>query len=125
MFLDVRRLLRKQKSDGFWIKGRTNVSIDFEQSTRFERLPSQPFWLIQAGLEDLVQCPFCPFAAVLDKFSTEFECLQCRVKSCRHCRIKSHSPATCKGTVFYNITNGRISKREKSIIEADRGGGNV
>ena len=112
-FQDVRRLLRKQKSNGFWIKSHTNVSIDFERITKFDRLYSPPFGLIQAGLEDLVHCPFCSFAAVLDKFSTEFECLQCGVKSCRHCRVKSHRPATCKGTLLHYTTDIRISKRNR------------
>jgi hypothetical protein len=48
-------------------------------------------------LADLVHCPFCDFAAILDDpEATIFECQNelCGVSSCRHCRV-AHYPRTC------------------------------
>lgn len=82
--------------------------------------------LIQVGLEGLVYCPFCPFAAILDDNSIEFQCLKCRVKSCRHCRVKSH-PSTCQGSrsdtsliIDYQREQKRSSKQivEEAMSEA-------
>jgi TRIAD3 protein (E3 ubiquitin-protein ligase RNF216) len=52
--------------------------------------------LTQAGLEGLVHCPFCSFAAILDDpTDCIFECISCGIHSCRYCRVKSHHPLTC------------------------------
>lgn len=52
-----------------------------------------------AGLENLVGCPFCPFAAeclsvTVDK---EFRCLNpdCEIISCRLCQSETHIPKSC------------------------------
>lgn len=53
--------------------------------------------LIQAGLEGLVYCPFCSYAAIMDD-PTEliFQCGYCRIHSCRNCRVKTHHPMSCE-----------------------------
>ncbi|CAG0914972.1 unnamed protein product [Notodromas monacha] len=52
-----------------------------------------------AGLQELVECPFCSFGAVVeDKTMTEFQCLNpgCGKRSCIACK-KTHSPTDmCK-----------------------------
>jgi TRIAD3 protein (E3 ubiquitin-protein ligase RNF216) len=58
------------------------------------------FLLFQAGLEGLEQCPFCPFATIMDVSKEEnkvFNCLNpdCGQDSCRHCGERSHLPLKC------------------------------
>jgi TRIAD3 protein (E3 ubiquitin-protein ligase RNF216) len=61
--------------------------------------------LRKAGLSDLVQCPFCDYAAImttdptLDKL---FHCQAetCKIISCRLCKKKTHIPLTCEGKSF-------------------------
>ncbi|EQK99414.1 ring finger protein [Ophiocordyceps sinensis CO18] len=53
-----------------------------------------------AGLEDLVSCPFCPFAAECSptEVDREFRCQnpECQIVSCRLCGKETHVPKTCE-----------------------------
>ena len=53
-----------------------------------------------AGLDDLVSCPFCPYAAECPptEADKEFRCenLDCKIVSCRLCKRKSHIPKSCE-----------------------------
>jgi hypothetical protein len=54
----------------------------------------------QAGLEGLEQCPFCPFATIMDVPKEQnkiFNCLnpECGKDSCRLCGELSHIPLRC------------------------------
>lgn len=55
----------------------------------------------KAGLSDLEQCPFCPFATIMDvpkEINKLFECQnpECGEASCRLCREVSHIPLRCE-----------------------------
>lgn len=53
-----------------------------------------------ANLENLVSCPFCPFAAECSptEVDREFRCQnpECQVVSCRLCDKETHIPKTCE-----------------------------
>ena len=51
-----------------------------------------------AGLDGLVNCPFCPFAAVLEDEDRVFMCRnsECGINSCRLCHRPNHIPLTCE-----------------------------
>ncbi|KAJ4289492.1 hypothetical protein N0V88_006974 [Collariella sp. IMI 366227] len=55
--------------------------------------------LRMAGIENLVTCPFCPYAAEYPPVETnkEFRCenYTCGVVSCRLCREETHIPKSC------------------------------
>ncbi|KAI9801813.1 MAG: hypothetical protein M1825_003186 [Sarcosagium campestre] len=52
-----------------------------------------------AGLEGLVECPFCDYAAILPpvEVDREFRCAnsRCNIVSCRLCQRPSHIPMSC------------------------------
>lgn len=56
--------------------------------------------LRQAGIENLVSCPFCSFAAECSPIEEdkEFRCQKpdCEIVSCRLCRQETHLPLSCK-----------------------------
>jgi TRIAD3 protein (E3 ubiquitin-protein ligase RNF216) len=56
--------------------------------------------LHMAGLDDLVRCPFCDFAAICPavEVDREFRCLnaECERVSCRLCQQDTHIPLSCK-----------------------------
>lgn len=56
--------------------------------------------LRQAGIENLVRCPFCDFAAecVSVEIDREFRCQapECMITSCRFCHGESHLPLSCE-----------------------------
>ncbi|CAM1511701.1 Fc.00g092140.m01.CDS01 [Cosmosporella sp. VM-42] len=56
--------------------------------------------VIMAEIEDLVTCPFCPYAAVCPdvKKDKEFRCENpgCERVSCRICKLDTHTPKTCE-----------------------------
>ena len=60
------------------------------------------FWFSsQAGLSGLEQCPFCPFATIMDvpkEVNKLFACQnpECGKESCRLCREDSHIPLRCE-----------------------------
>ncbi|XP_034235979.1 uncharacterized protein LOC117642170 isoform X3 [Thrips palmi] len=51
-----------------------------------------------AGIEDLVQCPFCDFCNIPPKDDKVFRCLNpdCMKESCRLCKEESHVPLRCE-----------------------------
>ncbi|KAG0035005.1 hypothetical protein BGZ81_001515 [Podila clonocystis] len=51
-----------------------------------------------AGLDSLVECPFCSYAAVVENDDDkEFRCMgrKCRKVSCRLCKAPTHIPMSC------------------------------
>ncbi|KAI7217603.1 hypothetical protein KC333_g4114 [Hortaea werneckii] len=66
-----------------------------------------------AGLEDLEECPFCDYKAILPPIEEDFEfrCanLECEQVSCRRCKSISHIPMSCEQYAKEN----RISSRHK------------
>ncbi|WPH04591.1 Hypothetical protein R9X50_00748300 [Acrodontium crateriforme] len=66
-----------------------------------------------AGLDDLEQCPFCDFKAILPPIEEDFEfrCLSpdCERVSCRRCKSISHIPMSCEEHAKEN----KISSRHK------------
>ena len=92
MFQDVQQCFQSQRSDVSLTKGRMNVSINCEPTTKFDRYITDKDMLIKAGFDGLVYCPFCPFAAILeDPTDKEFQCVRCRITSCRDCRCQISS----------------------------------
>ena len=73
--------------------------------------------LLQAGLEGLVFCPFCSFAAIIEDCTDRiFECQGCKVSSCRYCRVKSHHPLS-RESIFYDYhANIRVSSYPRKAI---------
>jgi hypothetical protein len=77
--------------------------------------------LMQAGIENLVECPFCPFVAIMDDpTDLIFACAnpECGIHSCRNCRVKSHDPLTCQG-----ISQRRILKANLHRIRGEQAEG--
>ncbi|KAI6851343.1 hypothetical protein KC327_g16427 [Hortaea werneckii] len=66
-----------------------------------------------AGLEDLEECPFCDYKAILPPIEEDFEfrCAnpECEQVSCRRCKSISHIPMSCEQYAKEN----RISSRHK------------
>ncbi len=57
----------------------------------------------KAGLDSLVECPFCPYAAVMENENDrEFRCQarRCRKISCRLCKQLTHIPLSCEGMIL-------------------------
>ncbi|CAO3570524.1 unnamed protein product [Mortierella alpina] len=55
--------------------------------------------LKMAGLDSLVECPFCPYAVVMENENDkEFRCQarRCRKISCRLCKQLTHIPLSCE-----------------------------
>lgn len=54
----------------------------------------------EAGLEDLEDCPFCDFKAIMPPIEEDFEfrCAnpECEKTSCRRCKAVSHIPISCE-----------------------------
>jgi TRIAD3 protein (E3 ubiquitin-protein ligase RNF216) len=66
--------------------------------TALERI-EQESMLRSANIDNLVMCPFCPFAAECCPVeeNREFCCQnpECEIVSCRLCRLESHVPLSC------------------------------
>ena len=73
----------------------------------------QETMLRMAGIENLVNCPFCDFAAECPpvEVDKEFRCqnLQCQIVSCRMCRCETHIPKSCEEAIR---ENGFSARRE-------------
>ncbi|KAI5463512.1 hypothetical protein BGZ63DRAFT_352285, partial [Mariannaea sp. PMI_226] len=69
--------------------------------------------LEQAGINNLVNCPFCSFAAECPpvQVDREFRCQKpdCMLISCRLCRMETHIPLTCDEAAE---RNGNSARRE-------------
>ena len=91
--------------------------LDEKTLKALERMESQAE-VKQAGLEGLVNCPFCDFAAICPpvEVDREFRCQNgdCEKVSCRICRSESHIPLSCDEWKKEN----RISERH--VLEEAR-----
>ncbi|EMC91635.1 hypothetical protein BAUCODRAFT_299630 [Baudoinia panamericana UAMH 10762] len=66
-----------------------------------------------AGLDDLEECPFCDFKAIMPPIDEDFEfrCAnpECEKVSCRRCKSISHIPASCE----QHAKDNKLSSRHK------------
>ena len=74
-----------------------------------------------AGLEDLEECPFCDYKAILPPIDEDFEfrCAnpECEKVSCRRCKSMSHVPISCEQHAKDNKINSR-HKIEEAMTAA-------
>ncbi|KAH9807824.1 RING finger protein [Teratosphaeria destructans] len=74
-----------------------------------------------AGLEDLEECPFCDYKAILPPIEEDFEfrCAnpECEKVSCRRCKSISHIPISCEQHAKDNKINTR-HKIEEAMTAA-------
>lgn len=74
-----------------------------------------------AGLDDLEECPFCDYKAILPPIEEDFEfrCAnpRCEKVSCRRCKSLSHIPFTCEQHQKDNAVNSR-HKIEEAMTAA-------
>lgn len=74
-----------------------------------------------AGLDDLEECPFCDYKAILPPVEEDFEfrCMNplCEKTSCRRCKSVSHIPITCEQYAKDNKMNVR-HKIEEAMTAA-------
>ncbi|XP_070182008.1 E3 ubiquitin-protein ligase RNF216-like isoform X2 [Littorina saxatilis] len=74
----------------------------------------------QAGIPDLVDCPFCNFATIMDNPEDRvFHCLnpECLKDSCRFCQEPNHVPLKCEEVEKQSETDMRTFI-EKRVTEA-------
>jgi hypothetical protein len=70
----------------------------------------------RAGLENMVQCPFCDFAMILEDVEDKvFRCRneECLKESCRQCRKANHVPLRCDEVKEASETQMRIFVENK------------
>jgi TRIAD3 protein (E3 ubiquitin-protein ligase RNF216) len=74
-----------------------------------------------AGLDDLEECPFCDYKAILPPIDEDFElrCAnpECEKVSCRRCKSVSHVPISCEQHAKENKINSR-HKIEEAMTAA-------
>ncbi|TKA83648.1 hypothetical protein B0A55_00423 [Friedmanniomyces simplex] len=74
-----------------------------------------------AGLEDLEECPFCDYKAIVPPVDEDFEfrCAnpECEKISCRRCKSTSHIPISCEQHAKNNKVNSR-HKIEEAMTAA-------
>ena len=74
-----------------------------------------------AGLDDLEECPFCDYKAILPPIEEDFEfrCAnpECEKVSCRRCKSVSHIPISCEQHAKDNKVNSR-HKIEEAMTAA-------
>lgn len=96
---------------GFSLTERSKF-LDGKLIQALERIEQQDC-LRSAGLENLVGCPFCQFAAEYPPIEVdrEFRCLNpdCETISCRLCKAETHIPKTCEE---HAKTNGISLRRQ-------------
>lgn len=66
--------------------------------------------ILQANIQDLVSCPFCPFATIMPNPDDKvFKCLnpECLKESCRLCQEPNHIPLRCNEVEKKAETNMR------------------
>ncbi|KAK5165469.1 uncharacterized protein LTR77_008998 [Saxophila tyrrhenica] len=70
----------------------------------------------EAGLDDLEECPFCDYKAILPPIEEDFEfrCAnpECEKVSCRRCKAITHIPITCEQHAKDNKINSRHKVEE-------------
>ncbi|KAK6429475.1 hypothetical protein LTR95_014376 [Oleoguttula sp. CCFEE 5521] len=78
-----------------------------------------------AGLDDLEECPFCDYKAILPPFEEDFEfrCANpdCNKVSCRRCKATSHIPMSCEQYASDNKINSRHKIEEAMTAALIRG----
>lgn len=74
-----------------------------------------------AGLDDLEECPFCDYKAIVPPVEEDFEfrCAnaECEKVSCRRCKAISHIPVSCEQHAKDNKLNSR-HKIEEAMTAA-------
>jgi TRIAD3 protein (E3 ubiquitin-protein ligase RNF216) len=88
-----------------------NLLADKELLARLARI-QQATDIRNAGIEDLEECPFCEYKAIIDVSvdeDSEFRCAapDCSIVSCRKCHAASHLPQTCKEAEAERRLDGR------------------
>jgi TRIAD3 protein (E3 ubiquitin-protein ligase RNF216) len=88
-----------------------NLLADKELLARLARI-QQATDIRNAGIEDLEECPFCDYKAIVDvdvDEDSEFRCAapDCSIVSCRRCHAKTHLPQTCKEAEAERRLDGR------------------
>lgn len=70
-----------------------------------------------AGLDNLEECPFCEYKAILPPIEEDFEfrCAnpECEKVSCRRCKAVSHIPLSCEEHARENAKDKNLSTRHK------------
>ncbi|KAG0012333.1 hypothetical protein BGZ80_000042 [Entomortierella chlamydospora] len=77
--------------------------------------------LKMAGLDSLVECPFCSYAAVVENdMDKEFRCQapKCLRISCRLCRAPTHIPLSCEGTPYCPLTEYQKELEKNNVLSA-------
>nr|OQO20942.1 hypothetical protein B0A51_11454 [Rachicladosporium sp. CCFEE 5018] len=78
-----------------------------------------------AGLDDLEECPFCDYKAILPPVEEDFEfrCANpdCNKISCRRCKATSHIPMSCEQYANDNKINSRHKIEEAMTAALIRG----
>ena len=72
--------------------------------------------IASAGIEDLVQCPFCPFCTIMPEPNDHIlRCLnpECHKDSCRLCKEPNHSPLKCEEVEKDDEVQARVLLEEK------------
>lgn len=70
-----------------------------EKSLKYFERQSQQNEIRSSSLNDLESCPFCDYCMIMeDENNSVFECLNadCKIKSCRKCKKRSHLPQSCE-----------------------------
>ncbi|BGP18474.1 hypothetical protein JCM10213_001211 [Rhodosporidiobolus nylandii] len=73
-----------------------------------------------AAIEGLEQCPFCPFAYIIENPDERlFHCQRedCKIVSCRQCKKKDHLPKTCR-EVDNDAVISTVHRVEEAMTEA-------
>ncbi|KAF1821620.1 uncharacterized protein K489DRAFT_321846, partial [Dissoconium aciculare CBS 342.82] len=88
-----------------------NLLADKDLLARLARI-QQLADIRDAGLDDLEECPFCEYKAIMDiskDEDSEFRCAapDCGIVSCRRCNKGSHLPQTCKEAEDERRLDGR------------------
>ncbi|KAI1314771.1 hypothetical protein EDD11_001740 [Mortierella claussenii] len=99
--LGYRRTVLKCMSDGCTAVFADCEAAKFLSKPVFQGLlrARQQSELKMAGLDSLVECPFCTYAAVVENDEDkEFRCEapKCRKVSCRFCKAPTHIPLSCE-----------------------------
>ncbi len=85
--------------EGQFVPRQLKRFLDTATINRLEHMQQQEA-IRAAGLEDLVECPFCDYKAIYPPIEENrlFECQnpECEITSCRACRAKSHVPLSCQ-----------------------------
>lgn len=77
----------------------------------------QEKYVRDAGVDDVVECPFCDFKAVCPPVEVDFEFRcgnhDCSVVSCRKCQLATHTPLTCEEFARTKSKDAALEQRHK------------